>query len=379
MKHRLAPRSEHHAWPLTRLVGLVAMFAVVAMACAPSTPPAPTAQPQAPAAKAAAPTAKAAAPAAKAEAPAAQPVNLPPIRISVGSRTTWTTHLTILVAMYEGFFKEAGLNSVTFTKSGNDGNSLAALVSGTEDIAVSITADTIAKLVAKGEPLFIIGSTSNKLPHIIFGKKGMTSAAQLKGAKIATDSQASSVDGYVEKGLAPHGLKLSDISLIRVGNSAERFQALDNGVVDAALIGPSEQPRAIAAGYPQVMDISALFEEYLQRTYVVRGKFLQDNPAAVDAFMLAVVRSHDWLHKPENFDRLWQNMKADNYELDEKFFKPSVEAQLHLMPRNALPSAKGLQIVLDEVKADVPGVTADKLLRLDSVQKAIQKTGVQPG
>jgi ABC-type nitrate/sulfonate/bicarbonate transport system substrate-binding protein len=378
-------------------IGLGLVLTTATAACAPSAPPAPTqvpakaaqpapaapAAPAKPAAKAEAPAAKADAPAAKTEAAAkpkteaAKPAPLPPMRVIAGSQTTWTTHLSVLVAMAEGYFQEVGLTAVDWKKAGNDSLALAALISNNGDIGVSLAADGVAKLVEKGETLYIVGATSNKLPHILFAQKDISQIEGLKGKKIGTDLQGVPVDGYIEKGLATKQLKLSDVSLVRVGNSAERFKALDNQVVDAALIGPSEQPRARAGAYPQLMNLGDLFDEYLQRTYVVSGKYFDENPAAVDAFMLAMVRAHVFLHKPENMDRLWSIVEAQKYDIEPTYFKTSVEAQVALLPQNAMPGAKGLQIVLDEIKADTPSVTPEKLLRFDAVRKANEKLGMK--
>lgn len=365
-------------------VTLATALSTFAIACAPAAQPTQQAKPAQPTQQASAPAQPTqqskpqatAAPAATAAAPA-KPVTHPTIRLVAGSRTSWTGHLGVVVAMQQGFFKDAGLNSVEFTKAGSDGTALSAVFAGSQDFAIHMATQSIAKAVAQGEQIFIIGSTSHKLPHIIFGSKGMSKVADLKGKKIATDTGTGIVDAYVEMGLARNGMQLSDVTLVRTGNSAERYRALANGVVDASMIGPSEMPRAIEAGYPQLMDLGELYDDYLQRTYAVNGKFMQANPETVNAFMLAMVRAHDFLFKPENVDRIWQIVDGEGYGAEQKYFKGSLDAQLHLMPRNALPTAEGLQIVLNESGDEVKGVTADKLLRLDPVRKAIEKTGVK--
>ena len=308
-------------------------------------------------------------------APAQAAVTHPTVHAVTGVLSTWTAHLPVLVAMHQGYFKDAGLNSVEWTKANGDAIAFASLISGSQDIAVHTSTDALARLVAKGEKMYILGATSSKLPHILFGTKGMTGLQDLKGKKIATDSGISVVDGYVERAVAPFGLKLSDFTMVRVGNSAERYKALANGVVDASPIGPSESPRAIEDGFPQLKDLAELYDDYVQRTYTVNGSFLNDHPQTVQAWMEGIVRAHRYLHDRANVDSVWQMLQADNYQVEERFYRPSLEAQLHLLPVSPLPSAKGVQIVLDEVGEEARGVTPDTLLRLGPLQEAIKKVG----
>jgi ABC-type nitrate/sulfonate/bicarbonate transport system substrate-binding protein len=407
MKHRMSGSF--------RPLGLLLAFSTLLAACAPAAPPAPTAAPAKPTeaaakpapaapaapAPAASPAAAPAAPAAKpaaspaaaapaAPAPAASPAaapaaaikpaaNLPPIKLANGSQTTWTTHLTPLVAIDLGYFKEEGFPSVDWTFAGNDTNSLAALTAGRVDFAITVPADTTAKIVAKGEKVYIVGSASSKLTHMLFGSPQIKTLAELKGKKVATDESAATVDGYIEKALASAGMKLSDVELVRLGSSSERYKALENGVVDGAIIGSSERPRAGDSGFNVLFDISTLYPEYLQRTYIVNGDFAEKNPAAVEGFMRAMVRAHDWLHEPANVDKLWDLMQARDYKIEQKYFKPSVDLQLVAMPRDTLFSEKALEIVLDEVKAEVPNVTFAQLVRLDAAKKAVQQLNVKPG
>ena len=116
----------------------------------------------------------------------------------------------------------------------------------------------------------------------------------------------------------------------------------------------------------------------MQRVYCVGGDFYDKQPAAVDAFMVAMVRAHDWLHEPANYEKLRQHLKQDGYQLEDDFFIGTVKEQVTLVPRNALPTQAGAQAVLDEIKNDIPGVSPDTLLRLGPVQKAIQQTGARP-
>jgi hypothetical protein len=107
----------------------------------------------------------------------------------------------------------------------------------------------------------------------------------------------------------------------------------------------------------------------------VTGSFLDKYPQTAAAYMEAIVRAHRFLHDPANTERVWQMLEADNYQVEERFFLPSLNAQLHLMPVNPLPSKEGVQVVLNEVGEEAKGVTPEKLLRTGPLEQALQKVG----
>jgi ABC-type nitrate/sulfonate/bicarbonate transport system substrate-binding protein len=326
------------------------------------------------------PSATAAAPSAAASAGSAAPTAKPDLgKITVvsGSQTSWQTYLTAIAPVKLGYFEEEGFSDVEWTFAGNDTNSLAAVVAGQAEFAVGVATDSVLKVAEQGQPVYIIGSISNKLTHMLFGK-GVSSLADLKGKTVATDETAGTIDGYIIRAVESAGLKATDITLVRAGGSSERYAALENGIVDAAIIGSSLIPRAKEAGFTQLYDLTTLYDEYLQRVTIVNADFANANPAKVEAFMRATVRAHDWLKKPESVEPLWALLVANDPQIDKTHYAEALNLQLAALPRDALFTQAGFDIVLNEIKADAPTVTFDRVVRLDAATKAATDLGVKP-
>jgi NitT/TauT family transport system substrate-binding protein len=356
---------QHHARlrPLGRLALLVALVS----AC--SSTPAATNQPS--------PSSGQSASVPPADQPSASPTAKPDlgkITVASGSQTSWQTYLTAIVPVKLDFFKDEGFSTVDWTFAGNDTNSLAAVVSGQADFAVGAATDGVLKIASQGEPVYIIGSISNKLTHMIYGKD-VASLADLKGKTIATDETVGTIDGYIELALKSAGLTLNDVTLVRAGGSSERYAALENGIVNAAVIGSSAIPRARAAGFTELYDMTKLYPEYLQRVTIVNKTFADANPDKVAAFMRATVRAHTWLHDPANVDALWTILSAHDPQIDQSTYKESLALQLNALPKDPLFTEAGFNLVLDEIKADAPNVTFDSVVKLDAAKAAVAEVG----
>jgi ABC-type nitrate/sulfonate/bicarbonate transport system substrate-binding protein len=344
------------------LLGIVALLAAACSSPVAATP---------------SPTATAAAPSTGAASVEPSPTvkpDLGKITVASGSQTSWQTYLTAIVPVKLDYFKDEGFSTVDWTFAGNDTNSLAAVVSGQADFAVGAATDGVLKIASAGEPVYIIGSISNKLTHMIFGKDVKT-LAELKGKTIATDETVGTIDGYIGLALQSAGLTLDDVTLVRAGGSSERYAALENGIVDAGVIGSSAIPRARAAKFNELYDMTKLYPEYLQRVTIVNKAFADANPDKVAAFMRATVRAHTYLHDPANVDPLWTILTAHDPQIDQVFYKEALALQLAALPKDPLFTEAGFNLVLDEIKADAPNVTFDSVVKLDAARDAIAAVG----
>jgi ABC-type nitrate/sulfonate/bicarbonate transport system substrate-binding protein len=309
-------------------------------------------------------------------APAQPKASLPQIRIVGGAQSFWPSQLPIIAARHQGFFDEVGFPSYSWNLAGNDGPALAALISGSADVTVATGTQSVIQLANKGEKIYIIGSISNRIPLSIVSSKDITSIAQLKGKKVGANPEPYPVDTYLAKGLATAGLSLSDVEIVRLGADPERYAAIQNGLVDATMAGTTIIAPLVDQGFNRLIDVGELFPNYLQRTYPVNGTFLEQHPDAVDAFMLAIVKSHIWLHDTANVPKIKEYLQADGFQNDERYLDGFIADGISLIPPNAMPTRDGTQLVLDEMHDQAPNVTFESLMRLDAVMKADKQLGL---
>ena len=75
-------------------------------------------------------------------------------------------------------------------------------------------------------------------PYAMMAKPGIKSLKELKGKVISVGGAKDITRIYVERMLAPHGLKTGEYDFVYAGATTARAQALLGGAVDAAILLP---------------------------------------------------------------------------------------------------------------------------------------------
>jgi NitT/TauT family transport system substrate-binding protein len=256
-----------------------------------------------------------------------------------------------------GIFKKYGLDVSLIGIQG--GSALTqALVGGSVDIAQNGYTPSIAAGLAGGG-VAIVGGISNKLPFQMIVKKEITSGADLKGKKIAISRYGSSTDTAATFALEKLGLKRTDVVLLQLGSEGPRTAALMSGQIDASLEQYPMTGEMIERGYPVLLDVTPIAGDYPNTAYVVSRAYLAKNADAVKRFLMGQTESikayksdpkgamkltAEFLSTPENsilqkaYERYCQDVFPDYPEF----------------------SLKGIQLVLDELKATVPQAATAK-------------------
>jgi NitT/TauT family transport system substrate-binding protein len=214
------------------------------------------------------------------------------------------THAPGLVADAEGFFtKRIGDGKVT-TQSFNAGPDVVqAILGGSLDISYIGPNPTItAYAQSKGDAVRVIsGSTSGGASLVV--KQGITSAAQLKGKKIATPQLGNTQDVALRYWLTTQNLKSDtegggDVSIIPQKNAAT-VTAFGAGQIDGAWVPEPFATQLVAAGGTVLVDEKSLWPDgkFVTTNIIVRKEFLEKNPATVRAFLDAHLDALDLIAK----------------------------------------------------------------------------------
>jgi NitT/TauT family transport system substrate-binding protein len=206
------------------------------------------------------------------------------------------THAPGLVADAEGRFTErlGKLNLKASTKSFNAGpDVIQAILSGSLDISYIGPNPTVtAYIQSKGEGIRVIaGSTSGGAFLVV--KPDITSAAQLKGRKLATPQLGNTQDIALRYWLKQQNLTATedgggDVSILPQQNSAA-VQAFSTGAIDGAWVPEPYASRLVAAGGKVLVDEKTLWPggEFVTTNIIARTAFVEQHPDAVRAFIEA--------------------------------------------------------------------------------------------
>ncbi|WP_193597566.1 ABC transporter substrate-binding protein [Microbacterium sp. YJN-G] len=144
------------------------------------------------------------------------------------------------------------------------------LRSGDLDLAVTAI-DNLFEWTRAGVDVCLVGQVERTTPLSVHAAPEITTLADLAGARFAVDAPDS---GFAV--VARHMLRTAgtDVEWVEVGGVVERFEALVAGTVDATLLGPPLDDRALAAGLPRVASVQEAFPAFPGQGLIVRGDLI---------------------------------------------------------------------------------------------------------
>jgi NitT/TauT family transport system substrate-binding protein len=214
------------------------------------------------------------------------------------------THATAIVGVDNGIFKKAlGSDVKLETKTFNAGPAaVEALFSDAIDITyIGPGPATNAYAKSKGAAVRVIaGAAANGAALVV--KPGITSAAQLKGKKIATPQLGNTQDIALRFWLKEQGLKTDkdgggDVAIVPQEN-AQSLETFTSGAIDGAWVPEPWAYRLAQAGGKVLVDERDLWpdKKFVTTHVVVRTKFLKEHPDVVKKFLAGHVEANQTIN-----------------------------------------------------------------------------------
>jgi ABC-type nitrate/sulfonate/bicarbonate transport system substrate-binding protein len=218
------------------------------------------------------------------------------------------------VALSLGYMQEVGIEEIETTISDEY---IAGLIGGSLDLTHGDTSSFLSAGEKSDQPIRIISIFRDKEWWIMGVREGIASAEDLKGKKI-TGGPLDGRNTWVQKQLvASLGLQESDVEWVPTsGGSDNRLQALIAGTVDAASLFPRHRkPLEDAGGKFLVEQLT----EAPQEAFGTLGSWLEQNPAAAQAWTTAEIRGRQWIFDPANKDQAYKIMRDLGFEIPPEF------------------------------------------------------------
>jgi ABC-type nitrate/sulfonate/bicarbonate transport system substrate-binding protein len=117
-------------------------------------------------------------------------------------------------------------------------NAIQQLAAGSLDMSFSTGLVDPIRAAEQGAGLGIARFEIQAPPYALIAKSGIKSLKDLKGKVISVGGPKDITRIYVDRMLAPHGLKTGDYDYVYAGATTARAQALLGGAVDAAILLP---------------------------------------------------------------------------------------------------------------------------------------------
>ena len=160
------------------------------------------------------------------------------------SATLWPVY----IGLKKGFFAAEDLKvDMVFVQS--SAALVQQLTAGSLDIALSTGLVDPIRAIDKGAPIAIVRIEMQAPPYALLAKPAIKSSSELKGKIISLGGPKDITRIYLERMLAPNGVKPGEFDMVFAGATSARFSALPAGAVDAAILLPPFNFQAEAAGF----------------------------------------------------------------------------------------------------------------------------------
>lgn len=271
-----------------------------------------------------------------------------------GSAQQWP----IFIAQQKGFFAE---NDVTVDLVAAQSSSaiIQQLTAGSVNLASGGLADPL-RAIDKGAPITLVRVETQIPPYSIYGKPGLKSLKDLKGKIISIGGVKDITRIYLERMMAPNGLKPNDYDLVFAGTAAARFAALASGAVDATILVPPFSFKAEGAGYSNLGALSDYVTDMPFTGYSANTAWAKSHKQALVGFLKGVAKGVDYFNDPANrteaIDILVKEAGTERGDIEKSY---DYYAKIKIFDRVGLVENSQVKVLAEAMKSlgDLDGTT----------------------
>ena len=234
-------------------------------------------------------------------------------KITLSSTNPTAFEIDHVVAKEKGFFAKENLDvEVNYM---TPDLVVKALIAGTVDIARSGSHFGLIAAM-RGAEIKIIGGSNYGYPYQVIGNPQFKTLADLKGQKIAGASLASITTTIFKDVMQRRGIPPTAYTLLFVGGSPERFQAVASGQVAASLAEALPfNFKSIEAGRKVLLNYSDEIKNLQYTAFFASTKSLAQNRPLFMRFVRAIGQGMRWVNDPANekaaIELMVQRLKID--------------------------------------------------------------------
>jgi len=238
---------------------------------------------------------------------------VPADKLTLSSSNPTALEMDQIVAREKGFLARENIDlDVTYM---TPDLVIKALLAGTVDLARSGTHFGMIA-AARGGELKIIGASNYGYPYQVIGQPQFKSLADLKGQKIAGATLASITTTIFKDVMQRQGIPPTAYTILFVGGTPERFQAVSSGQVAASLAeAPPFNFKSIDLGRKVLLNYSDEIKNLQYASYFSSTKSLAQNRPLFVRFMRAMGQAMRWMNDAANekavTEILVQRLKLD--------------------------------------------------------------------
>ncbi len=227
------------------------------------------------------------------------------------------------------------------------------------------------RAIQMGAPIAIVRVEVQAPPYALLAKSSIKSLADLKGKTISLGGARDITRIYVERMLAPHGVKPGEFDMVFAGATSARASALLAGAVDAAILLPPFNFYAEAAGFKDLGLTIDYAKDLPFSGAVVNVRWANANKATLQKLLAVHTRSITWFYDERNRDEAVKILvtasglkpvdveKAYDFFRKGQFFEPAGQVSRSKLTSlaKAMESLGDVQGSINIDRVFLPGVT----------------------
>jgi len=257
----------------------------------------------------------------------------------------------VYIGVQKGFFAEQDLKvDVVYVQS--SANLVQQLAAGSLDICMSTGLVDPIRAIDQGAAISIVRFEAQAPPYALLGKSSIKSLKELKGKVISLGGAKDITRIYVERMLAPHGIKPGEFDMVFAGATAARASALLAGAVDAAILLPPFNFQAETQGFNNLGLTVEYAPELPFSGTVVNRKWAASREAILKRLLAAHTKSVEWFYDDKNRDEAIKilssvsSLKPDDVAKSYDFFRKN-----SFFDRSGTVSRKKMEALLDALQS----------------------------
>jgi ABC-type nitrate/sulfonate/bicarbonate transport system substrate-binding protein len=257
----------------------------------------------------------------------------------------------VYIGTAKGFFAAEGLKvDIVFVQS--SANMIQQLSAGSLDITMSTGLVDPIRAIDQGAPIAIVRFEAQAPPYALLAKSNIKTLSDLKGKLISLGGAKDITRIYVERMLAPHGVKPGEFDMMFAGATAARSSALLAGAVDAAILLAPFIFQAEASGFNNLGLIVEYAPELPFSGTVVNKSWAAKNESILKRLLSAHTKSVEWFYDDRSRDEAIQMMvTASRQKLEDVQKSYDFIRKNNFFDRSGTVSRKKMTALIDALQS----------------------------
>lgn len=204
-----------------------------------------------------------------------------------------SSSLPFVIAEEKGFFQKEGLNTVVVVMQNQ------VVVQGvlSRNVDYGGTFSNFVGAALRGLPLRIVMAAMEGSDHVLVTRKNIKTVEDLKGKIIGISSFGGTPHSEAVIILRKHGMNPEkDVTFVQVGGSSRRYEALESGSIDAAMLVPPFNKIGRKRGFNELLSFNDIVRIPFGGIAVHLDKMRED-PGEIVRTIKAVLKSLDYIRE----------------------------------------------------------------------------------